>query len=154
MNYLADNIFDDKMLPDILDRYNAFSNEKNKELSSTVNSLKLKLSDVESKINNIVNVVMETGSAALANKLRELEENKEQLNRGMEIAENELSKNRVDEKQLKELFDKAKQMLRSGLLKHKKAIINEFLNRIIITRDKIRIEFNISDYRFSEDILR
>lgn len=63
-------------LPEILDRYNAFAVEKNKELDVQIRHIKGELAETEKGISNIVDAVVSTGSTALANKLDALERRK------------------------------------------------------------------------------
>ena len=46
-------------------------------------------------------------------------------------------------------------MLKDGTLANKKAIINQYVNKVIVFKDKIEVEYNISpSYVAKEDILR
>ena len=52
-------------------------------------------------------------------------------------------------------FNKAKRMLKNGTLKNKKAIVQQFVKRVVVYKDKIIIEYNIAgDYIFGEEIIR
>ncbi len=114
-----------------------------------------KLADTEKGIANIVDIVVSTGSTALANKLKELESTKEQLMQSIADAEYQMSRLTVNEKQLKAAFYKAKQMLKSGTLKNRKAIVEKYVKQITIYKDRIEIEYIVSDtYSFKETIDR
>ena len=46
-------------------------------------------------------------------------------------------------------------MLKNGTLKNKKAIVQQFVKRVVVYKDKIIIEYNIAgDYIFGEEIIR
>lgn len=128
---------------------------RQKKRFGVIQELKHKLYDTEKDISNIVNVVVSTGSAALTDKLRELEEEKEKITQAIADAECQISRLTIDEKRIKAAFYKAKQMLKSGTLKNRKSIIEKYVKQIIMYKDKIEIEYRISNtYSFKEDILR
>ena len=104
-------------------------------------------------ISNIVEAVVATGSTALADKLKELEADKSLYEKALLDKEAELDKINVDKKTVKKAFKKAKDMLMSGTLVNRKAIIENYVNKIIITKDKITVEFNVMDnYTVTEEI--
>ena len=61
----------------------------------------------------------------------------------------------IEERRLKAAFKTAKDMLRSGALKNCKAIVGQYVKQIIIYKDRIELEYNISDtYSFKEEVKR
>ena len=155
MKQLAEKVFDERFLPEILARYNDFAASKNTELQTALAAGKAKLSEVERGISNIVNVIMQTGSAALSEKLKELEKDKAILEDSIAVQERELTQTRVSEKELKKAFKKAKDMLESGTLANRKAIIQCYVKVITMYHDKIVMEFNVTgDYIITEEVDR
>lgn len=155
LDRLSGAVFSKDVLPIILSQYNEYALSRNTEHITIMQELKQKLSDTEKGISNIVNVVVSTGSVALTDKLTELEETKQKITQAIMDTECQMSKLTIDENRLKAAFYKAKQMLKSGTLKNRKAIIEKYVKQIIMYKDKIEIEYIISDtYSFKEDILR
>ena len=152
---LANKVFDERFLPEILKRYNSFAASKNVELNSCIKSIKVKLSETKKGIENIVGVVVQTGSLALSDKLKELEEVKLKLEHTLIEKERELSKITVNKQQLQKAFNKAKNMLESGTLSNRKAIVERYAKHITIFKENIEIEFNVTDtYTITEEIRR
>lgn len=152
---LASKVFDETVLPEVISKYNEFAASKNTELISSIAMIKDKIAETEKGIANIVNVIIQTGSAALSDKLKVLECDKAKFEQTLYEKQRELSEMTVDEKVLKQAFKKAKKMLESGTLSNKKAIIDRYVNQIILHRDKIVIEFNVTDtYTITEEIER
>lgn len=152
---LAGKVFDDTVLPEVISKYNEFAASKNTELISAIAMIKDKIAETEKGIANIVNVIMQTGSSALSDKLKVLECDKAKFEQTLYEKQRELSEMTVDEKVLKQAFKKAKKMLESGTLSNKKAIIDRYVNKIILHKNKIVIEFNVTDtYRITEEIER
>lgn len=152
---LASKVFDEKILPGVISKYNEFAASKNTELISSITMIKNKIVETEKGIANIVNVIMQTGSVSLSDKLKELECDKAKFEQTLNEKERELSEMTVDEKVLKQAFKKAKKMLESGTLSNKKAIIDRYVKQIILHKDKIVIEFSVTDtYTITEEISR
>ncbi len=152
---LADKVFDERVFPEIMERYNSYAASKNTDLMVAIETLKSKIEMVDKGISNIVEAVVTTGSTALADKLKELEVDKRIYENALFDKEKELDKMTVDKKEMKRAFKKAKNMLTSGILANRKAIVENYVKQIIITKDKIAMEFNISDtYTITEEINR
>lgn len=155
LRQLADKVFDLELLPEIISKYNDFAKQKNGELYTNKKMIKARLAEVEKGINNIVGIVVSTGSAALMDKLKNLEAEKADLENTLTELEVSLSQMEVSEDTLRSAFEKAKEMLKSGSLANKKAIVEHYVKQITIHRDTIDIEFNISgDYTIIETIQR
>ena len=87
--------------------------------------------------------------------MKELERDKEALERSLAEKERELSELTVDEKALKRAFRKAKKMLVTGTLVNKKAIIERYVKQVTVYKDWIAIEFNVTDtYSIVEEVER
>ena len=78
--------------------------------------MRLNLKTIEQKISNIVNVIANTGSAALANQLMLLENEKEVLDFQIREEERNAEQSRLDETEIRVAFHQAQQMFRSGEL--------------------------------------
>ena len=152
---LAETVFDEKMLPTIFDKYNEYAISRNKEYIITIEEIKRKISQTQKGIENIVNVIVSTGSAALTAKLKALEEDKVNLEQALVDAKIKISHFRVDKKQLKSAFKKAKRMLSSGTLVNRKAIVEQYVKQVIVYKDRIEVEYLVSaNYSFKETVPR
>lgn len=152
---LADSVFDEAVLPELLSKYNSYAVSKNTSLQAEINGLNDRITEVGKGIENIVDVVMNTGSAALSAKLAELEKERETLRKALRKAEQQKKNTGINKRQLKSVFRVAKQMLQDGTLANKREIINQYVNRVVVFRDRIEVEYNISPtYAVKEDILR
>lgn len=155
LKMLADKVFDEKVLPEVIRHYNDFAASKNTEALSIIATIKEKIFEKDKGIANVVNVVVQTGSVALTDKLKELERDKEALERSLAEKERELSELTVDEKVLKRAFRKAKKMLETGTLINKKAIIERYVKKVMVYKDRIAVEFNVTDtYSIVEEVER
>ena len=152
---LSEKVFNKDTLPTIIEKYNDFAMSKNSEFLLMKKELESKIDETEKGINNIVNLVVSTGSTALTNKLKELEITKAQLQESLTEAERKLSEMSIDAEKLKSAFNKAKRMLKSGTLKNRKVIVQQYVKEIVIYKDKITVEYNISGtYTVTEELTR
>lgn len=155
MKRLADKVFDEKLLLEVISKYNDFAASKNTDLQESMKNVKDRILEIDRGIANIVNVVMQTGSAALSEKLRELETDKSILEQSLSDMQRQLSQMCVSEKDLKIAFKRAKEMLESGILVNKKAIIDRYVKQVFLYKDRIVIEFNVADdYVITEEAER
>ena len=152
---LADKVFNKSVLPEIIKKYNDFALSKNQEYSFLKDGLKLKITENAKEINNIIKVMRSTGSATLAKELEKLELEKSELEQSLLDVESKISSMRIDESKIKIAFDKAKKMLKTGTLKNRKSIVEQYVKQIMVYKDKITIEYSIGNtYSIREEIAR
>ena len=84
-----------------------------------------------------------------------METTKAQLQESLSEAERKISEMSIDADKLKSAFNKAKRMLKSGTLKNRKAIVQQYVKEVVIFKDKITVEYNISGtYTVKEELPR
>ena len=104
--------------------------------------MRLNLKTIEQKKSNIVNVTANTGSAALANQLMLLENEKEVLDFQIREEERNAEQSRLDETEIIVAFRQAQQMFRSGELPQMEQIINLYLDRVNVYPEYVEIHIN------------
>ena len=151
---LSGILFNPDVIPRLVEQYNEYIAEKNGSARERILALQTELRDVERKITNTVNLMIETGSAAFKDKLNELEQSKEKLL--FELTEAEaaaLKQENFSEEQICKLFHIAEQQLKNGTLANRRLVIDQYINKIIIYPDKIEVYMNLmSDYTVKETI--
>lgn len=151
---LADKVFDENKLPEIIEKYNDYALSKNNEFFIREKEIRKKLLETEKGITNIVNIMVSTGSPALVNKLNELEKEKAILESSFTDINRKISQMTINPDKIKTAFRKAKKLLQSGDLKNKKAIVEQYVKQVTIFKEKLIIEFNISeDYSITKEML-
>jgi site-specific DNA recombinase len=143
LKHLSEKVFNKDIFPTIVSMYNDFALNKNSELLTMAKQIEKRISATDKGINNIVNLVVTTGSAALAGKLTELESEKANLEKSLIEAKRKISEMTVNEAELKKAFSKAKRLLVSGTLKNRKAIVQHYVKQVVMYNDKIEVEYNI-----------
>ena len=153
LDKLSNVLFNPNVIPSLVLQYNEYIASKNVNVTERVDALKRQLRDVERKINNVVDLMIDTGSSTLKNKLQELERNKEQLHFELSEAESAMKHEIFSEEKITELFQKAKLKLKNGTLATRRSIIDQYINKVVIYPDKIEVYMNLMpDYVVKEVI--
>ena len=148
---LSRMIFDPEVIPTLVLEYNDYIARRSGSAKNTLDSLKKELASVETKIAKAVDLMIETGSAAIKAKLAELESEKEKL--GFEISrlEVELGREQYTEETVRELFVAAEKQLRNGTLANRRAVIEQYVDKVVVYPEKIEIYLKImGDFEMKE----
>ena len=107
-----------------------------------IRTLRQNLKTVEQKINNIVNIIANTGSAALVTQLTQLEREKELLDVQIQEEERSAEESELDEDAILAAFRQAQKMFHNGTLPQMEQIINLYLDRVVVFPDYVEIHLN------------
>lgn len=141
------------MIPQLVKEYNKYISDKNSETRDKIGILEKELKTLDRKISNTVDLLIETGSNSLKEKLRELEERAEKLKYELSEAQNEMDTPIYTEEKITKLFKKAEEKLKCGMLASRRMIIDQYIDKIVIYPDKIDIYINfLSDYKIKETV--
>ena len=136
---LSSALFHPSIIPALVSRYNAYIDSQNSGTKDRIFALRRELQDIERKIKNVVNVMVETGSSALKDKLLELEGTKEKLTFELAETETSMAKVQFSEDEIKRLFQNAKKQLRNGTLANRRAVIDQYVQKILIFSERIEV---------------
>ena len=145
--FVVKNLIDllsDKNLPEqIYDNFMIFMQTRsyNKQV---IESYKEKLVDTEKRITNCINAISHTYNDLLITKLKQLENDKQELQSKIISEEKESLEIKVSTEQLAEAFKKAVCILKNKKteFEDKKTILSLFINKILIEKDSVNIFFN------------
>ena len=107
-----------------------------------IRSLRQNLKTVEQKIANIVNIIANTGSAALVTQLTQLEREKELLDVQIQEEERSAEESELDEDAILTAFRQAQKMFHNGTLPQMEQIINLYLDKVLVYPDYVEIHLN------------
>ena len=139
---IEETVFDESRIPDIVRAYRELSQQEDGEDKDKVRNLRQNLKTVEQKISNIVNIIANTGSAALVTQLTQLEREKELLDVQLQEEERGTKEDDLDEEAIRAAFRQAQQMFHSGTLPQMEQIINLYLDRVVVFPDYVEIHLN------------
>lgn len=140
---LSDIIFDDNIIPKIFDSINEFIIEKESNVKLSKINAENRLKELSKQIDNLVDVIANTGSKAIIERLESLENEQTVIKDKIHKLEKELSKKMISKTQLKRLFSRAKSLFEQGTLDASKKLIDLFVERVIVYKDHIEIKLNI-----------
>lgn len=143
INSLIDKILNGKSIDDVVNgvkiEYQKFKNESFNEKNLLENQLK----KIQKEIDNLVNLIAETGNNRLIKKLELLEAQEDDIKSKLEFMNN-TSINISDEK-IKEIFLTDINLLTNGSKEQIKKIITKYIKRITIYDDHFTIDYSFDD---------
>ncbi len=146
LKLLSENIFSDDVFESIAAHYEEYAASQNAELNRQYSLNMEAMRELDTQIANIVSIMANTGSAALAEKLSVLEIDREKCR--LEITEVELKLSetgKINRMALHSAFKQAKEMLMNGTLENRKNIIDNYVDSIVIYSDRIEIIINVGN---------
>jgi site-specific DNA recombinase len=146
---LSEYVYNDKIIPKIVEKYNNYQLYKNSEFVEKRDNIKKIIDEKEKEIQNIIDFVMEAGgSKSLADKLKQLESEKVNLEIEYKKVYNDNMVDEVNEEDIKKCFKLAKSLISLGKLSVTKRLIDMFIDMIIVHEDRVDVIF-----RFHPDLL-
>jgi len=139
---LSEYIFDEKLISKLAKEYMAYQLATNADVVAKKDNIKNRLNEITKEINNLITVIAKTGSDMMADRISELENEKHYLEASYEQICFESSTQDITVETLTERFNAAKTMLKSGELSTTKKLIELYVNKIYIYKDRIEIIFN------------
>ena len=135
-------VFDESRIPGIVQAYRELCQQEDGTDKDKIRTLRQNLKTVEQKINNIVNIIANTGSAALVTQLTQLEREKELLDVQIQEEERDTKENDLDEEAIRAAFRQTQKMFHSGTLPQMEQIINLYLDKVLVYPDYVEIHLN------------
>ena len=135
-------VFDESRIPGIVQAYRELCQQEDGEDKDKIRTLRQNLKTVEQKIANIVNIIANTGSAALVTQLTQLEREKELLDVQIQEEERGTKEDDLDEEAIRAAFRQAQKMFHSGTLPQMEQIINLYLDKVLVYPDYVEIHLN------------
>ena len=135
-------VFDESRIPGIVQAYRELCQQEEGEDKDKVRNLRQNLKTVEQKISNIVNIIANTGSAALVTQLTQLEREKELLDVQLQEEERGTKEDDLDEEAIRAAFRQTQKMFHSGTLPQMEQIINLYLDKVLVYPDYVEIHLN------------
>ena len=135
-------VFDESRIPGSVQAYRELCQQEDGTDKDKIRTLRQNLKTVEQKINNIVNIIANTGSAALVTQLTQLEREKELLDVQIQEEERSAEESELDEDAILAAFRQAQKMFHNGTLPQMEQIINLYLDRVVVFPDYVEIHLN------------
>ena len=143
LDKLADKVFSEDIIPIIANRINAYIAERDSQYTTIKKGITDRIKVIDKEIGNIVTVVASTASRSLMDKLTALESEKSTLEAELAHIERDIGATDLSVSDVKKLFTKARNLFKQGTLSSQKKLIDTFVDRVTVYKDRIEIQFNI-----------
>lgn len=143
LKLLADMLFDERRIPGVIEEYNRMISEHSGESEKELKAMRKSISKVEKEIANLVNVIAQTGSAALAAGLSAKEEELSELKNKLADMERSSTVLEIDESKIIRAFDYSRKLLISGELPQLHQPVNMYVDEVIVYPDSVSVRINI-----------
>lgn len=138
---LTKYVSDDKLIPRLVDSYKKYQKGKNSDIVKVRDKLKARISEITTQMNNLVDIIVKSGSEVLAQRLTEIEVEKIHLeaeyNQICEVHEIQ----EITVEKLNESFNMARELLEAGELSATKKLIELYVDRVIIYNNHVDVLF-------------
>lgn len=139
---LADYVFNDSYIPIITKEYNKYLQGKNSEYVQQVKNHQTQLKQINSDIDKLVDLLMQTSSQTLLDKLNGMEKQKLKIEAKLNTLTKENRKDRFTPNDIKVVFEKIRGSLLSGSLINVKQVIETNVDKIVVYPDKVEVKLN------------
>lgn len=144
LEILSEKLFDERLLPRLEQEYNSFLGKQETEDDIAYNRLIAKHKQLTKEIANIVTVMAQTASIALADKLSELEQQNANVMRRLNEIEDRKRENVLTGEHLKIVFREAKALLVRGGLQSKQALVDSYIDCITVFEEHIEVKLKLA----------
>ena len=139
---LADYVFTDSYIPLITAEYNEYLKAQTGDISNQLRSLQAKLNAINIDLDKISDILIKTSSMTLVDKLNKLEEEKADIKRTISNLTYNNKITEISEEDIRIVFEKIRELLKSGKLTNIKLIVETYINKIEVYGEKVVVFFN------------
>lgn len=138
---LADYVFNKAMIPKLIDEYAQFEMEKDLVSIKKQESLNKRIAEIKKEISNLLMLAAKVASESLAQKLEQLESEKNILQEQLELVCDEVNANKVSVGKFSEVFKETYMNLLEGRLSTTKNLIEIFVDKVLVSEENIKVMF-------------
>lgn len=143
LKLLADMLFDERRIPKVIEEYNRSISERSGDSEQELKAMRKSIAKLEKEINNLINVIAQTGSAALAAGLAAKEAELSDLKAKLEEAQRRSTTLEIDESEIIKAFDYSRQLLISGELPQLHQLVNLYIDEVTVYPDSVSVKLNM-----------
>lgn len=138
---LADYIFNEGMIPKLIEEYTKFELNKDSVSIKKQENLTKRIIEIKKEISNLLSLAAKVASESLVLKLEELEAEKNILQEQLKQVRVEVNANKVSMEKFSEIFNEANNNLREGRLSTTKSLIEVFVDKVLVFEDCVKVLF-------------
>ena len=141
---LAHLVFNDSMIPKLVEGYHKHLKEHNKTGATIQEALSNQVNAIQKDMDSIMAVIIKTSSDALVSKLNAMDVQKQELIQKLRKAQEDNEIAGPSEEQLSRSFNQAREMLMTGKLPTVKTLIERYVHKVIVSGERIEIQLNLN----------
>lgn len=142
LDKLSDYLFNSDKVRELTKTYNEFIIKQNQGIQEIRKNINDSITSTNMKISNLLNVIENSGSYSVAQRITELEKIKGEYETSLFELESSNNIATYSEQDITKQLRLAKTLFRNGSLKSTKTLINRFVDCVLIFPDKIEIKVN------------
>jgi len=135
-------IFSNETVTEIVRQYQSYCTGSNHKAAEQAELLQSKIAAAQKKIDNLVNIMAETGSRNLVAAMQKLELEQNQLEAELAKIQSAQSAKHITEEQIRLAYQRARQQFVSGDLQERQTLIHHYLSRVVIYKEHIAVFIN------------
>ena len=140
---LAEYVFSDSLIPDIVSSYNRYLQNRNSSSVQRLNELTKQSASIQRQINSVIDLLIDTQSSSLKDKLKVLESRRDAIQEEIAHLSTSDHENTVTEEQLRDNFSYIRSCLSDGTLPGVKKLIDVFIHEVVVYPKKVVVIFNL-----------
>ncbi len=144
LSELAGIVFNDGVIPHLSEGYRKYLAEQNKGAEAIQDALSRQIAAIQKDMDSLTAVIIQTTSTALVSKLNALDAQKQELVRQLQKAQEDSGEHSLSEEALALSFKQAREMLKARQLPSVKALIERYVNKVVISGEHVEIQFHLN----------
>ena len=144
LDKLSEYLFNTDRVSEITKTYNEYIIKQNEELLETRNRINDCITSTNTKISNLLNAIENGSSSSVIQRISELEKIKDDYETSLLELNNNNGIIQYSEEYITKQLLLAKKLFKNSSLKSTKALINTFIDKVVIYPDKIEIKVNFN----------
>jgi len=139
---LSQYVFDDSLIPKIVSTARDYLIQTNAILINKKEALTNQIKELSKEISNLITMVAKYASEEMAARISELEIDRTRLEFEYKKICDESEFPDITEETIREKFELAKSLLKTGKLQTTKKLVELFINQVIVYEDHVEVLFN------------
>lgn len=141
-------VFNDQIIDSVMEKLQEFIKKQHSEKSTMVSQMEKKIKQINIRMDNLTDILSESEVTdqqkdVLLQKIGKLADDKTKITECLEQEKMELESEIPDRQAIKRCFNKARQMFRDKTLDELQQIIDLYVNKIVVYKERIEVILNM-----------
>ena len=155
VNQIERSIFNKHMAGIIIQKFEDYMKEKNKEMSDTLRRLEMQIKEIDAKLENLSDIladgVEKRQRTIILSKMEKLEDEKNGLQGYVAQEEAALELDIPDKEELRRCFLQAQSLFRDRSLEEMRQLIDLYVEKVIVHEDEVEVILNLVPFFYRKN---